>query len=83
MGIIKIENFECHVQVWHKLYPEYPIRSRAEAYYQLKKPWGVQSWPEHNFDTTGPAYRSIKMVLGIDTDNKFQSKIYKIEHKGT
>ncbi|MFM7987465.1 MAG: hypothetical protein ACKPKO_49950, partial [Candidatus Fonsibacter sp.] len=29
--------FEFHTQIGSKMYPEYPIRSHAEAYHQLRK----------------------------------------------
>ena len=29
--------FEFHMQIGSKMYPEYPIRSHAEAFYQLGK----------------------------------------------
>ncbi|MFM7978854.1 MAG: hypothetical protein ACKPKO_06020 [Candidatus Fonsibacter sp.] len=35
--------FEFHMQIVCKLYPEYPIRSHAEAFYQLKKNLRVSS----------------------------------------
>ena len=31
--------FEAQLQLGAKLYPEYPIRSHAEAFYQLRKHW--------------------------------------------
>jgi len=44
--------FEFQLQIGAKLFPEYPIRSHAEAYYQLKKTLGVQASAVHNFDVT-------------------------------
>ncbi|MFM7980066.1 MAG: hypothetical protein ACKPKO_12195, partial [Candidatus Fonsibacter sp.] len=35
--------FEFHMQIGSKLYPEYPIRSHAEAFYQLKENFRVSS----------------------------------------
>ena len=35
--------FEFQLQIGAKLFPEYPIRSHAEAYYQLKKTLGTQA----------------------------------------
>ena len=40
--------FEFHLQVGSKLFPEYPIRSHAEAYYQRKKTLGIQASAVHN-----------------------------------
>ena len=39
--------FEYHMQIGSKLYPEYPIKSHAEAYYQLRKTLGHQSSTVH------------------------------------
>ncbi|MFM7986780.1 MAG: hypothetical protein ACKPKO_46445, partial [Candidatus Fonsibacter sp.] len=45
--------FEFHMQIGSKLYPEYPIRSHAEAYYQLRKTLGLHYAPYHGTDITG------------------------------
>ena len=68
LGLNQHGEFEFDFTVGSRFYPEYPIRLRAEAYYQLKKTVGVQSSSVHNFDITRPAYRNSKMSLGIDTD---------------
>ena len=44
------QEFEFQLQIGSKLFPEYPIRSHQEAYYQLKKTLGVQASSVHNFD---------------------------------
>ena len=41
--------FETQLQLGSKLYPEYPIRSHAEAFYQLRKALGIQSSKVHSF----------------------------------
>ena len=49
------------------MFPEYPIRSHAEAYYQLRKTLGKHD--QHNsFDITQHEYRCRKFVLGIDME---------------
>lgn len=65
--------FEFHVQIGSKLFPEYPIRSHAEAYYQLKKTLGVQSSNVHSFDITAAEYRDNKLILGIDTEKVLEA----------
>jgi hypothetical protein len=60
--------FEFHTQFGGKLFPEYPIRSHAEAFYQLKKCLGVQASTLHNFDTDGHDYRENRFVIGIDCE---------------
>ena len=60
--------FEFQLQIGSKLFPEYPIRSHNEAYYQLKKTLGVQSFAVHNFDITPAEYRDYKFILGTDCE---------------
>ena len=60
--------FEFQLQIGSKLFPEYPIRSHNEAYYQLAKTLGVQSSAVHNFDISAREYRSTKFVLGTDCE---------------
>ena len=60
--------FETQLQLGSKLYPEYPIRSHAEAFYQLRKALGNQSSKVHGFDIDSIDYRSWKFVCGIDME---------------
>jgi hypothetical protein len=60
--------FEFQLQIGSKLFPEYPIRSHNEAYYQLKKTLGVQASAVHNFDITPVEYRDNKFILGTDCE---------------
>ena len=58
--------FEYQLQIGSKLFPEYPIRSHNEAYYQLCKTLGVQASALHNFDISAREYRFSKFVVGTD-----------------
>ena len=60
--------FEFQLQIGSKLFPEYPIRSHNEAYYQLKKTLGVQASAVHNFDISPLEYRDNKFILGTDCE---------------
>jgi len=60
--------FEFQLQIGSKLFPEYPVRSHNEAFYQLKKTLGVQASAVHNFDISAIEYRSNKFVLGTDCE---------------
>ena len=60
--------FEFQLQIGSKLFPEYPIRSHNEAYYQLKKTLGVQASAVHNFDVSAVEYRDYKFILGTDCE---------------
>ncbi len=61
-------DFEFQLQVGSKLFPEYPVRSHNEAFYQLKKTLGVQASAVHNFDITALQYRDHKFVIGTDLE---------------
>ena len=52
----------------NKLYPEYPIRSHAEAFYQLRKTLGIQSSALHSFNISAQEYKRRNFVLAIDTE---------------
>ena len=60
--------FEFHLQIGSKLFPEYPIRSHTEAYYQLKKTLGVQASAVHNFDLSPLQYRDNRFILATDCE---------------
>jgi len=60
--------FEFQLQIGSKLFPEYPIRSHNEAYYQLKKTLGVQASAVHNFDLKPAEYRDNKLIIGTDCE---------------
>ena len=63
---------DFQIQVGSKLFPEYPIRSHAEAYYQLRKTMGKHD--QHNsFDITQHEYRCRKFVLGIDMEKVLEA----------
>jgi len=62
------QEFEFQLQIGSKLFPEYPIRSHQEAFYQLKKTLGVQASAVHNFDINSKQYRDHRFVLGTDCE---------------
>ena len=65
--------FEFQLQIGSKLFPEYPIRSHAEAYYQLRKMFGLGSSNNSVFDITAGSYRDNKFVIGIDTEKVLEA----------
>ena len=60
--------FEFQLQIGSKLFPEYPVRSHNEAYYQLKKTLGVQASAVHNFDISALTYRDNRFILATDCE---------------
>ena len=60
--------FECQLLIGSRRYPEKPITSHAEAFYDLKKTLGIQSSSLHSFDISAVEYRNYKMILGFDLE---------------
>jgi len=61
------KELEIQIQIGSKLYPEYPIRSIAEAYYQLRKTIGIHFGNEQmNIHPKG--YRENTFIVGIDLE---------------
>ncbi len=59
-----------HLQlsIGSKLYPEYPVSSHADCFYNLRKSLGVQATNLHALDIKGYAYRNNNFVVGFDTE---------------
>ena len=55
------------------MYPEYPIRSSAEAFSQLRKTMGIHQSPFHSLDLTGKQYRDYKFIVAIDTEKVLEA----------
>jgi hypothetical protein len=62
----EIKNLQ--LSIGSKLYPEYPIKSHAECFYNLRKSLGVQANSLHAVDIKGNEYRNNKFVVGFDTE---------------
>ena len=61
----EISDFQ--IQVGSKQFPEHPIRSLSEAFYQLRKARGAHD--QHNsIDIIQNEYRCRKFILGIDME---------------
>ena len=65
--------FEAQLQLGSKLYPEYPIRSHSESYYQLRKTLGIQSSTLHNFDITKHDYQNWKFIWATDMERVLEA----------
>ena len=62
----KFSHFQ--LQIGSKLFPEYPIKTHAEAFYSLRKALGIQANNLHSIDIDGNDYRNNKFIIGIDTE---------------
>ena len=61
------EEIEYQIQLGAKLYPEYPVRSCAEAFAQLRKTVGL-NYGHHAIDLTSAQYRHHKFIIGVDME---------------
>ena len=73
-GITNVKDTDEEIQhlqlmVGSKMYPEYPIRSHAECFYNLRKSLGVQANYLHAVDIKGHEYRNHKFVVGFDKED--------------
>ena len=64
---------EIQLQVGSKLYPEYPVRSLQEAFYQLRKCMGTETSNFHSLDITPLEYRTHKFITAFDTEKNLGS----------
>jgi hypothetical protein len=69
-----LEIDSCYVQIGSKLFPEYPIRSHAEAFYQLTKCLGIQASDIHNVDINTSQYHAHKFIIGIDLEKVLEAR---------
>ena len=59
---------EFQVQIGSKLYPEYPMRSTAEVFYQLNKTLGIHTSSFYGLDITRQQWHNNRFIVGIDTE---------------
>ena len=64
---LKSRELSFEIQIGANKYPEYPIRSLAESFYQLRKALGLHS-VNAQMAITPAEYRDTKFVIGIDTE---------------
>ena len=50
------------------MFPEYPARSLAETFYQLKKSLGVHGSAFHSVAISPIQYRNDHFIIGVDTE---------------
>ena len=64
----KAHELEFQIQIGSKLYPEYPIRSLAESFTQLKKSVGILGSNFHSVSISPKQYRNQHFIVGVDTE---------------
>ena len=68
-------DFEMEIQLQEgsKLFPEYPIRSVQEAFYQLRRCMGTETSNFHSLDITPHQYRTHKFIAAMYTEKTLGS----------
>ena len=64
---------EYQVQIGSKQFPEYPIRSIAEAFTQLRKTMGILGSTVGNVDISNEKYEKLHHILALDTEKTLQA----------
>lgn len=85
-GILNYDDdgeFETQLAIGSKVFPEYPIRSHRESYYQLNKTLGMRANELHSFNIKGPEYHKTKMVVSIDTEKVIQAGFTGLNSRST
>jgi hypothetical protein len=72
---------EFQLQVGSKLFPVYPIRSVAEAFYNLRKCMGTETSNFHSLDITPYEFRNHKFIAAFDTEKNLGSSFTGINIK--
>ena len=62
------KEIQFELQLGSKKWPEYPLKSQAEAFYQLRKTMGILGSAYHSLDITGIEYKNNKFIMGFDLE---------------
>jgi hypothetical protein len=66
--LLSRDEIEIQLQLGSRYYPEYPIKSVAESFYQLRKTLGITGSSWHGINIRPDEYRNCKYIVGIDTE---------------
>ena len=64
----KAHEIQFELQLGSKKWPEYPLLSQAEAFYQLRKTMGVLGSAYTSLDFSGKEYINNKCIIGFDLE---------------
>ena len=64
----KTKELQFELQLGSKKWPEYPLLSQAEAFYQLRKTMGVLGSAYTSLDFSGKEYVLNKFIIGFDLE---------------
>jgi len=69
------------MQLGSKMFPEYPMSSAQECFYQLRKTMGVENSNFHSLDITPYEYTNHKFVIAFDCEKNLGSAFTGINTK--
>jgi hypothetical protein len=67
------KELQIQLQIGSKMISEYPLRSLAETFYQLKKSLGIHGSAFHSIDINAIKYRTDHFIVGIDTEKVLEA----------
>ena len=62
------KELQWQLQIGSKMFPEYPCRSMAETFYQLKKALGIHGSSYHSLSISADQYINDHFIIGVDTE---------------
>jgi hypothetical protein len=62
------KELQWQLQIGSKMFPEYPCRSMAETFYQLKKALGIHGSSYHSLSISAEQYINDHFIIGVDTE---------------
>ena len=66
-------DLELEYQIQIGRFPEYPLRSAAEAFTQLRKTMGILGSTVGNVDISNEKYEKLHHILALDTEKTLQA----------
>ena len=67
------KEIEWQVQIGSNMFPAYPCGSLSQAFYELKKAWGIASSSYHSISPTRQQYLDDHFIIGVDTEKVIEA----------
>ena len=74
---------EWQIQIASKMFPEYPCRSQAQSFYELRKALGIASSPFHSISITPRQYINDHFICAVDTEKIIEAGFTGLKQQGT
>ena len=68
-----LREVEYQVQIGSKMIPEYPVRSAAQAFYELKKSLGIHGSAFHSISPDFRKYITDHFIIGVDCEKVLEA----------